>query len=117
MKITTKYYRMACWWLLKDFIPYTPDLKLTNAKSYMGRINIKNQVIRISKFHHIDALWSMDNEDRYEIINTICHELAHTIIFQRDNLHRRLTKAFMTMILCNTEIAKLEQKLKRGANI
>jgi len=111
MNIITKYYRMACLWL-KDFIPYTPDLKLTNAKSYMGQLDIKNQVIYISKFHHVDVLWLMDSEDRCEIIDTICHELAHTIVPRHDDLHERATKAFMTIVLNNLEIAELEQRLK-----
>ena len=99
MNIITKYYNYACC-LLEDFIPYVPELRLTNAKKYCGQFDKRGQypVIRISKWNHVDEMWLMDNEDHLEIIDTICHELAHTIEMKHTDFHEKATKAFKKIV-------------------
>lgn len=118
MNIMTKYYRMACY-LLKDFLPCVPELKLTNAKSYMGQCDKRGAypVIRISRWNHVDSEWLADKEDLVEIIDTICHELAHLISMRHDELHKRATKAFKTIVLTKLEIMELEQRFDGGVAV
>jgi hypothetical protein len=109
MNIITKYYNYACY-LLKDILPYIPVLKLTNAKRYCGQLDTRGNypIIRISKWNHVDALWLMDIQDRDEIIDTICHELAHTIVSGHNERHERATKLFMTIVLNNLKLLELD---------
>jgi hypothetical protein len=112
MNIMKKYYHDACC-ILKDFLPFIPELQLTNAKTYCGRIELRNgkQIIRLSKWNHVDALWLMDDEDHIEIIDTICHELAHTIEMKHCKWHDEVTQAFKKVVVNRLE------KLERGVAV
>jgi hypothetical protein len=56
LNIITKYYYYTVN-ILKDYIKNIPTLKLTNAKKYYGQYNLTKNIIKISKWNHVDSLW------------------------------------------------------------
>lgn len=104
--------------ILKDYLPIRPKVQLTQAKTYYGNCyteslndKIDKAVIRLSRWNHIDQLWLMDHEDHIEIIDTICHELAHLLCFEHCKEHTELTAAFKDhVILYFEEMEFLDKK-------
>lgn len=96
MNILTAYYNKSYEYLEK-YLPYKPELKLTNAKKYDGKISIRSGKvvsISLSKFNlYVNPAW-MDNEDLEEIIDTICHEFAHFYFWKHSKENEELTKKF-----------------------
>lgn len=114
MNILTAYYHVS-YDILKEYLPYKPELKLTNAKSYYGRIYYnrgENGTIHLSKFNlYVRPEW-IEEEDIEEIIDTICHEFAH-IHFRRGHSedHQKLTLIFKEMVIENLKLRKINRLL------
>lgn len=104
------YYK--CGEILKkgEYIDVIPDLKLTNAKSYYGKIRrdffineygekeVVYEFIALSRFNlYVDPSF-YEEEDYYELIETICHEFAHMHSFRHDKRHFNITKMFVNEI-------------------
>lgn len=105
MNIIRKYANISIK-ILGQYLPIIPIIKLTNAKKYCGRCHtitidekIVQATIKISKFNHINHLWLMDVADHIEIIDTICHELAHLHIMEHGKGHAQITEIFKEEVL------------------
>ncbi|MCT4584093.1 MAG: hypothetical protein N4A54_04125 [Peptostreptococcaceae bacterium] len=115
MHIITAYY-YACADYLKEYLPCIPKLKLTNAKTYYGRIYIKNgefESIALSKWN-LDCGRSewWDKEDIDILIETICHEFAHMSIWEHGKDHDELTRLFIILAKSRIELQALNEHQK-----
>lgn len=74
-------------------------MKLSNAKSYFGKIEVSedDMVIRLSKWNLDAGKWA-EQEDIDEIIDTICHEFAHIYCWEHDAAHKAMTNAFVDIV-------------------
>jgi len=81
-----------------------PTLEITNAKTYMGKID-RNRTsqkylkVKISRLH-------CDEENHIEIINTICHEFAHMEYWEHGEEHTKLINNYMLIISESLNIRK-----------
>jgi hypothetical protein len=80
--LTAYYY--TCVDILKDHLPTIPELKLTNAKGYDGKIKYENgeYTVYLSKFNLFVSDFHINQEDINEIVDTICHEFAHMFFWE-----------------------------------
>ena len=104
-----KSYYLYCADILKEHLPYIPEVILTNAKTYYGQAyrNREDGIvfrISISKFNHIDSEWLLDKEDRDDIIDTICHELAHILVWEHNDLHKQFTENFVKLVNIDSQL-------------
>lgn len=101
MNILTAYYYISAHYL-KEYLPCIPELKLTDAKTYYGKIYIRDneyKTIALSKWN-LDcgpAKW-WDNEDFEELIDTICHEFAHMYYWEHGENHAKIKEAFKVIV-------------------
>jgi predicted SprT family Zn-dependent metalloprotease len=122
MNLMKKYaiYAIA---ILQDCMPnkIIPKVEITQAKSYAGRcvvkrISYKNMMvkatIRLSSFNHMDVPSLMSYEDHIEIIDTICHELAHVVVMPHCKEHSELTEDFKSLIISYFEVLGFLEKKK-----
>lgn len=98
MNIIKKYYIYISE-ILKEDLPFIPKLEITYAKGYYGRYVGSKKIIRVSTWNHIDSEWLMDEEDRLEIIDTICHELAHIFCNGHENDHYELNEKMKKQVI------------------
>ena len=112
MNILKAYYEVA-YELLKEHLPVKPELILSNAKGYDGKIVLGNGkvIIKLSKWNLEVSDWLIDEEDINEIVDTICHEFAHMFFWNHDDDHKGLTNAFKSYVLSELKIRFLEKKL------
>lgn len=115
MNMLTAYYIISTD-ILKEHLPTIPELKLTNAKGYYGKIHRENgkvKYIALSKYNldcgRID--W-WEDEDIDDLINTICHELAHMLFWDHSTEHTETTKAMFDMVKSELEIRRLNKQLE-----
>lgn len=110
MNILTAYY-YASYSYLKDYIEELPELKLTNAKTYYGRIYKKSgeiTAIALSK-HNLEVSPALIEQDDIElIVETICHEFAHISHWEHSEEHEELTQAYKNLVLLNIRLDSLE---------
>ncbi|MCT4606653.1 MAG: hypothetical protein N4A64_11220 [Marinisporobacter sp.] len=111
MNILRAYYIVAGEILEKHgFISYVPQLKLTNAKSYYGKIHREIDgyfsSISLSK-HNLDAGAWIDEEDIHDILDTISHEFAHMDFWEHDEKHSKLTRLYYDLIKCEIKLMPL----------
>jgi len=96
--LSTKY--------LTEYLPNIPELKITNAITYNGRAykNIKTNIVHtvaLSKHNLYISPSFIEEEDVNNIIETICHELAHVLYFDHSEKHKELTESFYKIVnLC-----------------
>jgi len=111
MNIMKKYCYYAIE-ILKDWLPIRPEVQITEAKTYAGRciverIKYQNRIvkatIRLSSYCHMDVLQLMSYEDHINIIDTICHELAHLRIMKHCKQHTEMTELFKELIIAYFE--------------
>lgn len=109
-KLKVYYYKCAD--ILKDYLPYIPQIQLTNAKGYMGQIVKKSDtiVIRLSKWN-LDCGRFWEQEDIIELIDTICHEFAHMFFWEHGEDHTKMTKAMKQCCLSQLKIEYLNEKV------
>lgn len=102
MHIITKYYNYSAN-ILKEFLPSIPKLKLSDAKSYFGKITKQGDeytYIALSKYNLDCGNWNWwDDEDIIELIDTISHEFAHMFYWDHDDKHKELTDKFNKIII------------------
>ena len=102
-------YYNYCYDCLKIYLPKKPLLRVTNARSYMGQletrnypaINLKAYCIKLSKFRLYVNESLRDASDDEDVINTICHELAHMVYNDHGQQHKDLTLKFEDIVLEN----------------
>lgn len=115
--LTVYYYKSAN--ILKEYLPCIPELKLTNAKGYYGKIHCKSNnefTIKLSKFNlDCGPIEWWDKEDVEELIDTISHEFAHMSFWDHGENHSELTNAYKTMILSQLQIERYENILSKIA--
>lgn len=118
-KFIRQYYGyIAVSLYMNNVIPQIPTLVFTNAKSYYGKIiKYRNDYpkIRLSRWNILNPFWDYD-DFLLEITDTICHELAHMIIWEHGEEHTELTNAIKEYISANLEVYKLELKLEIKRN-
>jgi predicted SprT family Zn-dependent metalloprotease len=114
MNILTAYYHIS-YDILKEHLPFKPELKLTNAKGYYGKIIMENgnAEIILSKWNLEVSEYLIEEEDIDEIIETICHEFAHMFFICHDEDHAELTNAFKTVVSSQLKIRRLEYTLSK----
>lgn len=79
--------------ILKYFLPHIPSMQVTNAKTYYGSYWRKDNRSSIA----LSALRLLP-VDHEELIDTICHELAHTIFPNHSQMHEVATKHFVSVV-------------------
>ena len=111
-KVLMKDVYEMCGKILKEEgeIDFLPELKLTYAKGYYGKITVGQHipskkiisiVIKLSRYNlDCGKLWK--KEDINRLILTICHELAHMIYFDHGKDHSRLTRKYVDIVLRKT---------------
>lgn len=115
--LTVYYYKSAH--ILKEYLPCIPELKLTNAKTYCGRIYKSGgrfRAIALSKWNlDCGPISWWDKEDIEELIDTIAHEFAHMTFWEHGERHSELTNAYKEVILSQLEIERCENILNQIA--
>lgn len=91
------YYKSVA--ILKSRLPYVPCLWLSEGESYYGSAYRRSG----EKVVHSISLstkrcWPIDHE---ELIDTIAHELSHTIYYEHGPEHDAITNWFKTILLDN----------------
>jgi predicted SprT family Zn-dependent metalloprotease len=79
--------------ILKDRLPFVPALQLSNATTYYGsywRKGSKSSITLSTK-----TCYPVDHD---ELIDTVSHELAHTIFPVHNKLHETATKHFVDIV-------------------
>ncbi len=116
MNILTTYYYISAQYL-KEYLPCIPELKITNAKTYYGKIYVSNgeyKAIALSKWNlDCGPIEWWDDEDFDELIDTICHEFAHMFFWKHGEDHSKLTESFKTVVKSNLKIHSLENQLQQ----
>lgn len=79
--------------ILKDYLPRVPGVQLTEGKTYYGSYwsNKEKAVLSLSVIHCYPI-------NHNELIDTICHELAHVIYPKHNRLHTAATKHFVSIV-------------------
>lgn len=85
------YYKAAR--ILRDRLPDIPALQLTEGKTYYGSYRKKDGVSSISL--SIKTCWPIDHD---ELIDTISHELAHSIFYEHGKPHETVTNHFVNIL-------------------
>lgn len=107
------YYTIAN--ILKDYVPTIPELKITNAKTYMGKINFIDgefKTISLSKWNLYVSDWLIDQEDIAEIIDTICHEFAHMYYWEHSKDHEEATETMKRVVNSELKLRELQMMLE-----
>ncbi len=115
MNVLKTYYYISAQYL-KECLPYIPELKITNAKTYYGKIYVSNgkYIIALSKWNlDCGRIEWWDNEDFDLLIETICHEFAHMFFWNHGEDHSRLTEDFKTLVKLSLEKHYLENQLQQ----
>jgi hypothetical protein len=121
-KNVLKFYYDYCYEVLKNClgIKYKPELKLTYAKGYDGqikRVKYKHNneyvyvSISLSRFNLYVSDWLIEECDIMDIIDTICHELAHIRVWEHGDAHNELTDRYKAYV--HAERHKPYLKLKK----
>jgi len=114
MKLLRAYYKTCCY-ILRQHIPTMPELKITESKKYRGQIEKRQnefKCIRLSKHYLLnDDKFGIDEEEREEIIEVICHELAHMLFWDHSEDHTEATKLFKTVVKSELTIRSIESLL------
>jgi hypothetical protein len=89
------YYRAAE--ILRDRLPYAPPaLFLTQGTTYYGAAYSDRRTGRIRAISLSEKrCWPIDHD---ELINTICHEIAHMFCFDHTRQHQVITDHFTTIV-------------------
>lgn len=115
MNILTAYYYASAE-CLREYLPCIPVLKLTNAKTYYGKIYEENgefKAIALSKWNlDCGPINWWDKEDIDELIDTICHEFAHMLCWGHGDEHTKITKEFVNIVKARLKIRELENRLE-----
>lgn len=85
------YYHIAD--ILRDRLPHIPNVQLTYGKTYYGSYWKKDGRSAVSL--SVVRCWPIDRD---EVVDTICHELAHTIWPEHNQLHTAATKHFIALV-------------------
>ncbi|MGE5438136.1 MAG: SprT-like domain-containing protein [Syntrophothermus sp.] len=113
MNLLKVYYDYSCE-ILKEHLPCIPEMRYSTAKKYYGKISRRNNnkyIIYLSKFNHLYKNdWLFDKEEQEEIINTVCHELAHLIFWEHGKNHTKVTKLFSKIVNGNLRLMYLNSK-------
>lgn len=119
MHLITKYYNYSAK-VLDEYLPMIPEVKLTEAKSYYGKITRRNGKftrISLSKWC-LDAgsphMW--DKDDYEDLIDTICHEFAHMFYWEHGDNHTNLTEKFKALVFSNLKLTNLRRIYENSNN-
>lgn len=89
--------------LIPDIIPEKPKMIFSNAKYYFGSYNPLTNTITLSLYNLTYDNYDLDKFDILEIINTICHEIAHSIHYLHGEDHLELTQELTYRFLYLTD--------------
>lgn len=79
--------------ILKDRLPFIPALQLSNAKTYYGSYWKKGD--RSSITLSTKTCYPVDHD---ELVDTVCHELAHAIFCNHGKSHTTTTEHFVNIV-------------------
>lgn len=100
-----KFYKEVTQILFEDLPDLPPFLKLSNAKGYRGqikRIGSWCTSITVSKHYYdgdYDPKWWFDMETLLDLLDTICHELAHMTYWEHSPEHKELTAKYLEKVM------------------
>lgn len=79
--------------ILRDRLPFVPGLQLSNAKTYYGSYWRKGDRSAITLSYV--TCYPVDHD---ELVDTISHEMGHTIFPTHGKLHTAVTKHFVMLV-------------------
>ena len=85
-------------------IQSSPRLIINNNRSWYGAYYPDSNVIRISRYMHRVSRQYRRIDATIELIDTICHELAHVMYTGHDSKHTKLTKQYVNTVLDCTRL-------------